>query len=69
MDCGREKEASVPEKKKNHNETSGGHFICGFGCSTYCTVTAPSARKGQKMSSQCGSHHGRDIFFTKSCTE
>lgn len=77
MDCGREREGSMGEKakkqgkcqKKKDHKSSGGPFICGFGCLTCCTATAPSARKVWEMSSQFGSRHGRDLSLTGSCTE
>lgn len=34
----------VPEKA--HNETSGGHFICGFGCLMCCKPLPPLQERG-----------------------
>lgn len=55
--------------EKTDNESSGGHFMCGFDCLRCCTATTPSARKVQEMSSWCGSYHGRDLSLTKTYTE
>lgn len=52
--------------RKTDNESSGGHFIYGFGCLTCCTAIAPSARKVRDMSSRYGSHHGKGLSLTKS---
>jgi len=66
---GRESQNQGKCHKKTANDFIGVHFICGFGCLTFCTATAPSASKVREMSSRCGSHCGGHVSLSKSCTE
>lgn len=76
MDCEREREALMGERKKQgkHQERKAliifrWTFLCGFGCRPCVTSSVPSAGKVWELRRHCRSHHSRDLCLTRSGTE